>query len=94
MDVWWGFGRRPTRVARSSSQKADIAKVPCHVGFGPRKQTFSEAGLMSAKCQKRTSRSTQRVPHCPGHGDAEQTLADPALFVEPQGLFLPFFAGD
>ena len=49
---------------------------------------------MSAKCQKRTSRSAQKAPHCPDHssGVAEGTLADLALFVEPPELFLPFFA--
>jgi hypothetical protein len=49
---------------------------------------------MSAKCQKRTSRSTQKVRYRPGHssGVAERTPADLALFIEPPELFLPLFA--
>ena len=48
---------------------------------------------MSAKCQKRPSRNTQKVPHCPGHssGVAERMPTDLPPFVEPLELFLPLF---
>ena len=51
---------------------------------------------MSAKCQRQTSRSTQEVPHCPGHssGVADLTLTDMKIFAEPLELFLRLFAGD
>ena len=85
---------KPLHLSLAIVNKPRLLSVECLLY--PQKRTFGRVHKMSAKCQKRTSRSAQKVPHCPGHssGVAERTLADLTLFVEPLELFLPLFAAD